>query len=223
MQNLCCHSMFASGRAYQYQTRPSIVPITIVAVFDRRGTRRCHPNPLRLHHLPHASRHHQNRTNSSDNWCVVQKQLNNEHHRKHQAQLVKKTLSCPAPQPQPQSQPRSQPYVIPSYGTVKPSPPVSNLPPPTAKLPRKKSSQKQKQKQHVRRQSEDVEDPHYTHLRERARTEGDEVKRCAQESQKAYAFRDKRRAKRLSEEKKAHEIERDRLNAEASAWIYSGA
>lgn len=150
------------------------------------------------------------------------KQLNNERHRKYQAQLVKKTvlLPTPQPQPQPQRQPQPQPHVIPSYGTVQPSLPALKPLPPKVKPPQKKPSQKPKQ--HVRRQSEEAEDPHYTRLRERAWHEGNEATRCSQESRKAYAFRDKVRAKKLSEEKKAHEAERDRLNAEASAWIYNG-
>ncbi|KAF8320655.1 DUF1771-domain-containing protein, partial [Clavulina sp. PMI_390] len=63
-------------------------------------------------------------------------------------------------------------------------------------------------------------DPHYTGLRDRARKEGDQMAHCFDESHRAYESGDGARAKELSNEGKKHKAEMERLNKEASDWIY---
>jgi hypothetical protein len=46
--------------------------------------------------------------------------------------------------------------------------------------------------------------------------------RAFEESHAAYAHKDGAGAKELSNEGKVHQKEMDRLNAEASAWIFRG-
>ena len=46
--------------------------------------------------------------------------------------------------------------------------------------------------------------------------------RCFQESHEAYAGGDGARAKELSNEGKRHQAEMERLNKEASEWIFIG-
>ncbi|KAI0051225.1 DUF1771-domain-containing protein [Auriscalpium vulgare] len=61
---------------------------------------------------------------------------------------------------------------------------------------------------------------HYTSLRARANVEGDAMGRAFDESHTAYERGDGARAKELSNEGKAHQREMERLNAEASEWIF---
>jgi len=61
---------------------------------------------------------------------------------------------------------------------------------------------------------------HYQDLRNRARDEGDAVARCFSESKEAYQGGDGAKAKQLSNEGKAHKAEMERLDAEASTWIF---
>ncbi|KAF8263520.1 hypothetical protein EI94DRAFT_1596891 [Lactarius quietus] len=61
---------------------------------------------------------------------------------------------------------------------------------------------------------------HYVSLRARANREGDAMARAFEESHAAYARRDGAGAKELSNQGKAHQKEMERLNAEASAWIF---
>lgn len=63
---------------------------------------------------------------------------------------------------------------------------------------------------------------HYTSLRSRANEAGDAMARAFDESHKAYAGGDGARAKQLSEEGKRHKAEMERLNKEASEWIFRG-
>ena len=63
---------------------------------------------------------------------------------------------------------------------------------------------------------------HYRTLRDRANEEGDAMARCFQESHEAYAGGDGARAKELSNEGKRHQAEMERLNKEASEWIFIG-
>lgn len=63
---------------------------------------------------------------------------------------------------------------------------------------------------------------HYTSLRARANEEGDAMARCFEESHQAYESGDGARAKELSNEGKTHKAEMERLNEEASAWIFRG-
>jgi hypothetical protein len=59
-------------------------------------------------------------------------------------------------------------------------------------------------------------------LRARANREGDAMGRAFEESHAAYARGDGAAAKELSNQGKAHQKEMERLNAEASAWIFRG-
>lgn len=52
--------------------------------------------------------------------------------------------------------------------------------------------------------------------------EGDSMARCFRESQEAYKAGDGARAKELSNEGKRHQSEMERLNNEASQWIFRG-
>lgn len=59
-------------------------------------------------------------------------------------------------------------------------------------------------------------------LRARANEEGDAMARSFEQSHAAYARNDKAAAKELSNEGKTHQKEMERLNAEASGWIFNG-
>ncbi|KAI0000402.1 hypothetical protein BJV77DRAFT_939265 [Russula vinacea] len=63
---------------------------------------------------------------------------------------------------------------------------------------------------------------HYVSLRARANQEGDAMARAFEQSHAAYARKDGAGAKELSNEGRAHQREMERLNAEASAWIFRG-
>ncbi|KAF8482758.1 hypothetical protein DFH94DRAFT_627155, partial [Russula ochroleuca] len=63
---------------------------------------------------------------------------------------------------------------------------------------------------------------HYVSLHARANREGDAMARAFEQSHAAYARKDGAAAKELSNEGKAHQREMERLNAEASEWIFSG-
>ncbi|CAE7061243.1 unnamed protein product [Rhizoctonia solani] len=63
-------------------------------------------------------------------------------------------------------------------------------------------------------------DPHYQELRSRAREEGDAMARAFDASQEAYQSGDGAGAKELSNEGKMHKAEMERLNKEASDWIF---
>ncbi|KZV74400.1 DUF1771-domain-containing protein [Peniophora sp. CONT] len=62
--------------------------------------------------------------------------------------------------------------------------------------------------------------PHYTSLRDRARQAGDEMGRAFESSRAAFVSGEKARAKELSTEGQAHKVEMERLNREASEWIF---
>ncbi|ETW80409.1 hypothetical protein HETIRDRAFT_242815, partial [Heterobasidion irregulare TC 32-1] len=64
---------------------------------------------------------------------------------------------------------------------------------------------------------------HYTALRARASAAGDAMARAFEQSHDAYARGDGAAAKALSNEGKERQREMERLNAEASAWIFRGA
>ncbi|CAE6479872.1 unnamed protein product [Rhizoctonia solani] len=61
---------------------------------------------------------------------------------------------------------------------------------------------------------------HYQQLRSRAREEGDAMARAFDASQEAYKSGDGAKAKELSNEGKRHKVEMERLNKEASDWIF---
>jgi len=63
-------------------------------------------------------------------------------------------------------------------------------------------------------------DAHYQSLRSQARDEGDAMARTFRESQEAYQSGDGAKAKELSNEGKRHKAEMERLNQEASEWIF---
>ncbi|TCD67084.1 hypothetical protein EIP91_000597, partial [Steccherinum ochraceum] len=61
---------------------------------------------------------------------------------------------------------------------------------------------------------------HYTALRARANEAGDQMAQCFERSHQAYAGGDGALAKELSNEGKRHQQEMERLNREASQWIF---
>jgi Domain of unknown function (DUF1771) len=63
---------------------------------------------------------------------------------------------------------------------------------------------------------------YYLSLRARATREGEAMAHAFEQSHAAYERKDGATAKELSNEGKAHQREMDRLNAEASAWIFRG-
>ncbi|KAJ4468191.1 hypothetical protein J3R30DRAFT_1683465 [Lentinula aciculospora] len=63
-------------------------------------------------------------------------------------------------------------------------------------------------------------DPHYMDLRKRANEEGDAMARCFQQSHEAYARGDGAGAKELSNQGKEHQQKMEKLNKQASDWIY---
>ncbi|KAK7025517.1 hypothetical protein VNI00_015951 [Paramarasmius palmivorus] len=63
---------------------------------------------------------------------------------------------------------------------------------------------------------------HYLDLRKRANEEGDSMAKCFRESQEAYKGGNGARAKELSNEGKEHQKKMEKLNREASEWIYIG-
>ncbi|KAI9456617.1 hypothetical protein F5148DRAFT_984370, partial [Russula earlei] len=63
---------------------------------------------------------------------------------------------------------------------------------------------------------------HYVSLRARAKQEGDAMALAFEQSHAAHARKDGAAAKELSDEAKEHQREMERLNAEASAWIFRG-
>lgn len=65
--------------------------------------------------------------------------------------------------------------------------------------------------------------PHYTALRARANEEGDQMAKAFEESHQAYANGDGARAKELSNKGKQHKAEMEKINREASEWIFIGA
>ncbi|KAG8741163.1 asparagine-linked glycosylation protein [Ceratobasidium sp. 428] len=62
--------------------------------------------------------------------------------------------------------------------------------------------------------------PHYQQLRSRAHEEGDAMAKAFDASHAAYEQGDGAEAKRLSDEGKRHKAEMERLNKEASDWIF---
>ncbi|KZT72165.1 cytoplasmic protein [Daedalea quercina L-15889] len=68
---------------------------------------------------------------------------------------------------------------------------------------------------------ENQQDSHYQDLRARASEEGSKMAQCFEESHTAYASGNGARAKELSNEGKAHKAEMERLNAQASEWIFA--
>ena len=60
-------------------------------------------------------------------------------------------------------------------------------------------------------------------LRARANAAGDEMARNFDEAHRAYEGGDGARAKELSNQGKAHKAEMERLNAQASEWIFASA
>ena len=67
------------------------------------------------------------------------------------------------------------------------------------------------------------ENEHYKSLRARANEEGDAMAKCFEESHQAYSQGDGALAKELSNKGKQHQAEMERLNKEASEWIFTGA
>ncbi|KAG8893133.1 hypothetical protein FRC01_013764 [Tulasnella sp. 417] len=122
-------------------------------------------------------------------------------------------------QPKPQgswpSEPKPKPK--PSHRPSQSPPPTS--PPQKAQQPQPTVSHKPLQKRYDDNAVNQA-NPHYKNLRAQAHAEGDSMARCFRESQDAYRSGDGARAKELSTEGKRHQAEMDRLNKEASNWIF---
>ncbi|KAI0268665.1 hypothetical protein BC834DRAFT_866660 [Gloeopeniophorella convolvens] len=73
---------------------------------------------------------------------------------------------------------------------------------------------------HVDQNLVNQQNEHYVSLRARANQEGDAMARAFEQSHAAYARGDGAGAKELSNEGRAHQREMQRLNEEASAWIF---
>jgi hypothetical protein len=63
---------------------------------------------------------------------------------------------------------------------------------------------------------------HFVSLRGRANLERESMERAFKQSHAAYARKDVAASKELSKEGKVHRSEMERLNVEASAWIFRG-
>ena len=63
-------------------------------------------------------------------------------------------------------------------------------------------------------------DANYLNLRNQARSEGDKMAQCFDQSHKAYAQGDGARAKQLSNVGNAHKANMERLNKQAADWIF---
>ena len=63
-------------------------------------------------------------------------------------------------------------------------------------------------------------DANYMNLRNQARSEGDKMAQCFDQSHKAYAQGDGGRAKQLSNEGHQHKLNMERLNKQAADWIF---
>lgn len=63
-------------------------------------------------------------------------------------------------------------------------------------------------------------DANYMSLRNQARSEGDKMAQCFDQSHKAYAQGDGSRAKQLSNEGHEHKMNMERLNKQAADWIF---
>lgn len=122
-------------------------------------------------------------------------------------------LQRPRPQPQPQPPRRERP----------PSPRPQVLQTPPQPLPQPQPQvlpTRPRLRKGVDRNQDNKRNPHYVDLRNRARHAGDEMKRCARESQAAYQAGEHLRAAQLSEQKQAFCREMETLHLEASEWIY---
>jgi len=64
------------------------------------------------------------------------------------------------------------------------------------------------------------ENSQYTSLRDQAHKEGDQMGRCFDQAHQAHENGDGKRAKELSEEGHRHQREMERLNHQASEWIF---
>lgn len=121
-------------------------------------------------------------------------------------------LLCGGQQQQPEEQPTVQQPVPKPPSPHRPQqgrPPVHEKPP---SPPRPHG--------HVNQNQINQQNDHYVRLRERAREEGAQMAKCFQESKAAYARGDGALAKELSVKGHRHEEEMERLNAEASKWIF---
>lgn len=103
-----------------------------------------------------------------------------------------------------------------------PSPPTQQHPSPPQHHPTSPAQHKPNKPYHARidDNAQAQANPHYQQLRARAREEGDAMARAFDASQDAYQSGDGARAKELSNEGKRHKAEMERLNKEASDWIF---
>ncbi|KAG8980651.1 hypothetical protein FRB90_007574, partial [Tulasnella sp. 427] len=107
---------------------------------------------------------------------------------------------------------------------AKPSQRPSQSPPPSSPPQKPYQSQAPVSHKPIQKRYDDnavnQANPHYKNLRSQAHSEGDAMARCFRESQEAYRNGDGGRAKELSTEGKRHQAEMERLNREASDWIF---
>ncbi|KAA1472949.1 DUF1771-domain-containing protein [Dentipellis sp. KUC8613] len=151
-------------------------------------------------------------------------------------------LSFPAPQPQPHPQPEhaQKPHHKPHHQKPKPhrpheqesyahaaSPPPGPSSPPRVSSPPAPASAHAPVPPQFQRANGQVDpnlvnqaNPHYTSLRAAANAAGDAMARAFEESHAAYAGGDGARAKELSNVGKDKQREMERLNGEASEWIF---
>ena len=156
---------------------------------------------------------------------------------------------CGGPQQEPQTPQQRPPQQYPTH-QYQPAPPVVRPPqqqpyqeprpqysPPQPKPPQKPSSRPSgphkvrtivcdtsHRSERASRQNlnlENQQDGHYQSLRARANDAGSKMAQCFEESHTAYANGDGAHAKELSNQGKAYKAEMERLNAEASEWIFA--
>ncbi|KAI0949644.1 hypothetical protein AcW1_009191 [Taiwanofungus camphoratus] len=109
----------------------------------------------------------------------------------------------------------SQQYYQPSYPVAQPQVPPSHRPSAPASPPHRPTLPS-----HQNLDLHNQHNEHYQSLRARAKEEGAQMARCFEESHTAYARGEGARAKELSNEGKTHQREMERLNAQASEWIF---
>ncbi|KAL6300597.1 DUF1771-domain-containing protein [Sparassis latifolia] len=132
-------------------------------------------------------------------------------------------ILCGSPIKEESAPPQGQQYIPPVEVPHKPvtqqyqpAYPVTQRPPHPSPPPHPVSPPPRNQAQ-ANQQNE-----HYTALRARASEAGAQMARSFEESHAAYAGGERARAKELSNEGKAHQREMERLNAQASEWIFTG-
>ncbi|KAH8107863.1 hypothetical protein BXZ70DRAFT_913025 [Cristinia sonorae] len=132
-------------------------------------------------------------------------------------------IICGGPPSSPIPTPHARPdeYTPP---TVPHKPPTQARPPqsypPTSERPPHSPPAGRKPFQRVDQNQVNQNNEHYVSLRKRANDAGDQMAQCFERSHQAYANGNGALAKELSNEGKRHQQEMDKLNKEASEWIF---